>query len=138
VRVKLSGANANAAVAQAVGAGGKTWRAYLSTQAMGGAPAINARDRIGRGPWQNFKGEDWTRWTWEPIMKSVYRYRQERHFAKPPPAIWPFVSDTARMVELCGFAPYRFEERVDVQGRVRRFAHGPEVARRSDMSAIGR
>ena len=44
-------------LAQAVGAGGKTWRAYLSTQAMGGAPAINARDRIGRGPWQNFKGE---------------------------------------------------------------------------------
>jgi hypothetical protein len=45
------------ALAQAAGAGGKTWRAYLSTQAEGGAPAINARDRIGRGPWQNFKGE---------------------------------------------------------------------------------
>ena len=44
-------------------------------------------------------------------MKSVYR--QERHFAKPPAAIWPFVSDTARIVELSGFAPYRFEERVD-------------------------
>jgi hypothetical protein len=44
-------------LAQAVGAGGKTWRAYLSTQAMGGAQAVNARDRIGRGPWQNFKGE---------------------------------------------------------------------------------
>ena len=57
-------------------------------------------------------------------MKSVYRYRQERHFAKPPAAIWPFVSDTARLLELCGFAPYRFEERVDVQGRVRRYAHG--------------
>ncbi|MBI4367463.1 MAG: lectin [Deltaproteobacteria bacterium] len=40
-----------------VGAGGKTWRAYLSTQAVGGAQAVNARDRIGRGPWQNFKGE---------------------------------------------------------------------------------
>lgn len=45
------------ALAQAAGAGGKTWRAYLSTQAEGGAQAINARDRIGRGPWQNFKGE---------------------------------------------------------------------------------
>jgi len=44
-------------LAQAAGAGGKTWRAYLSTQAEGGAPAINARDRIGRGPWQNFKDE---------------------------------------------------------------------------------
>ena len=57
-------------------------------------------------------------------MKSVYRYRQERHFAKPPAAIWPFVSNSARIVELSGFAPYRFEERADVQGRVRRFARG--------------
>jgi hypothetical protein len=39
------------------GAGGKTWRAYLSTQAADGKAAINARDRIGNGPWQNFKGE---------------------------------------------------------------------------------
>src|SRR6185503_5529718 len=36
---------------------GKTWHAYLSTQAVDGKPAINARDRIGNGPWQNFKGE---------------------------------------------------------------------------------
>ena len=57
-------------------------------------------------------------------MKSVYRYRQERHFAKPPAAIWPFVSDSARIVELAGMAPYRFEERVDGQGKVRRFARG--------------
>jgi hypothetical protein len=44
-------------LAQAAGAGGKTWHAYLSTQAADNAPAVNARDRIGRGPWQNFKGE---------------------------------------------------------------------------------
>jgi hypothetical protein len=44
-------------LAQAAGAGSKTWRAYLSTQAVDGAVAVNARDRIGRGPWQNFKGE---------------------------------------------------------------------------------
>ncbi|HEY0835533.1 MAG TPA: hypothetical protein VGE72_16645 [Azospirillum sp.] len=43
-------------LAQAVGAGNRTWRAYLSTQATGGQPAVNARDRIGRGPWQNAKG----------------------------------------------------------------------------------
>jgi hypothetical protein len=43
-------------LAQAGGAGGKTWRAYLSTQASGGGQAINARDRIGAGPWQNAKG----------------------------------------------------------------------------------
>ena len=40
-------------LAQAAGAGAKTWRAYLSTQ---GAGAVNARDRIGRGPWVNAKG----------------------------------------------------------------------------------
>ena len=44
-------------LAQRAGAGSKTWRAYLSTQAANGKPAINARDRIGPGPWQNFKGE---------------------------------------------------------------------------------
>jgi hypothetical protein len=43
-------------LAQAAGAGAKTWRAYLSTQAADGKPAINARDRIGKGPWKNAKG----------------------------------------------------------------------------------
>jgi hypothetical protein len=43
-------------LAQAAGAGGKTWRAYLSTQAADGQPAVNARDRIGKGPWKNAKG----------------------------------------------------------------------------------
>ena len=48
-------------LAQATGAGAKTsevktWRAYLSTQAADGKPAVNARDRIGKGPWQNSKG----------------------------------------------------------------------------------
>ena len=44
-------------LAERHGAGAKTWRAYLSTQEAGGKPAVNARDRIGNGPWQNFKGE---------------------------------------------------------------------------------
>jgi hypothetical protein len=43
-------------LAEAVGAGDRTWRSYLSTQASGGAPAVNARDRIGEGPWQNAEG----------------------------------------------------------------------------------
>jgi hypothetical protein len=44
-------------LAQAAGFGEpKTWRAYLSTQAADGQPAMNARDRIGKGPWQNSKG----------------------------------------------------------------------------------
>jgi len=43
-------------LAAKAGAGGKTWRAYLSTQAEGGKPAVNARDRIGKGPWFNTAG----------------------------------------------------------------------------------
>jgi hypothetical protein len=48
----LAGADAHAqALAEAVGAGNHTWHAYLSTQAKNGQSAMNARDRIGRGPW---------------------------------------------------------------------------------------
>src|ERR1700722_3155637 len=44
-------------LAQAAGFGApRTWRAYLSTQAADGQPAVNARDRTGKGPWQNFRG----------------------------------------------------------------------------------
>ena len=54
----LAGADAHCqALAAAVGAGNHTWHAYLSTQARGDQPAINARDRIGQGPWYNAKDE---------------------------------------------------------------------------------
>jgi hypothetical protein len=54
----LAGADAHCqALAEEVGAGEKTWRAYLSTQDRPGEPAVNARDRIGSGPWYNFNGE---------------------------------------------------------------------------------
>lgn len=53
----LAGADAHCqSLAQAAGAGGKTWRAYLSAAAMDGKAAVNARDRIGSGPWFNSKG----------------------------------------------------------------------------------
>lgn len=53
----LAGADAHCQkLASAVGAGGKTWHAYLSTQAADGKPAVNARDRIGQGPWHNVRG----------------------------------------------------------------------------------
>ena len=44
-------------LAESVGAGDKTWRAYLSTTAADVEPAVNARDRIGDGPWYNAEGE---------------------------------------------------------------------------------
>jgi hypothetical protein len=50
----LVGADAHCkAIATAVGQGHKTWRAYLSTQERPGQPAVNARDRIGEGPWHH-------------------------------------------------------------------------------------
>jgi hypothetical protein len=53
----LAGADAHCQrLAQAVGSGNLTWRAYLSAAAAGGQPAINARDRIGNGPWHNANG----------------------------------------------------------------------------------
>ena len=53
----LEGADSHCrSLAQAAGAGSRTWRAYLSTQANGSTAAVNARDRIGEGPWQNVKG----------------------------------------------------------------------------------
>ena len=56
----LAGADAHCQrLATTAGAGNRTWRAYLSTQAaqMSGTDAVNARDRIGNGPWQNVKGD---------------------------------------------------------------------------------
>ena len=54
----LAGADAHCQkLATAVGAGSRTWRAYLSTPAGNGKPAVHARDRIGSGPWHNAKGE---------------------------------------------------------------------------------
>jgi hypothetical protein len=54
----LAGADAHCQkLATAAGAGSRTWRAYLSTPAGTGRPAVNARDRIGPGPWHNAKGE---------------------------------------------------------------------------------
>ena len=53
----LAGADGHCqALATAVGAGKRTWRAYLSTNASGSAPTQHARERIGTGPWQNAKG----------------------------------------------------------------------------------
>ncbi len=53
----IKGADAHCqALARGAGAGSKTWRAYLSVTDLNGKGAINARDRIGRGPWHNANG----------------------------------------------------------------------------------
>jgi len=80
-------------LAQAAGAGGKTWRAYLSTQAVDGATAVNARDRIGAGPWQNFKGE--------VIAKSV----DELHGDQNRLSIETALTERGTMVAGRGYTP---------------------------------
>ena len=53
----LEGADAHCrALAKAAGSPHTNWRAYLSTTAPGGEAGVNARDRIGKGPWQNANG----------------------------------------------------------------------------------
>lgn len=54
----LTGADAHCqTLAKEQGAGDHTWRAYLSTEATATSPAVNARDRIGAGPWYNSSGD---------------------------------------------------------------------------------
>jgi hypothetical protein len=52
----ISSRRGSANLATAAGVTGKKWAAYLSAYADGGQPAVNARDRIGKGPWYNAKG----------------------------------------------------------------------------------
>ncbi len=61
-------------LAQAAGAPRHTWRAYLSTTAQGGQKTVNARDRIGKGPWYNYKGE--------LIARNVDELHTENHITK--------------------------------------------------------
>src|SRR6201991_1247969 len=84
-------------LAQAVGAGGKTWRAYLSTQAADGKPAVNARDRIGNGPWQNFKGDT--------VAKSV----DDLHSDNNALAVNTSLTERGLIIPGVGFAPNRHD-----------------------------
>jgi hypothetical protein len=71
----LAGADAHCQrLAQAVGAGSRAWRAYLSTAAGGGQPAVNARDRIGSGPWYNARGA-LIAWTVADLHGDIHRDR---------------------------------------------------------------
>ena len=54
----LAGADAHCeSLARAAGVTNRQWRAYLSVAAAGGQPAVNARDRIGTGPWYSANGQ---------------------------------------------------------------------------------
>jgi hypothetical protein len=77
----LAGADAHCQnLAQAVGAGGRTWRAYLSAAAGGGQPPVNARDRIGSGPWYNAAGQ---RIAWDVADLHGDHQRDSNNIRKP-------------------------------------------------------
>jgi hypothetical protein len=89
------------------GAGGKTWHAYISTQAADGKPAVNARDRIGNGPWQNFKGT--------VVAASV----DDLHSANNKLGIANSLSERGFIIPSRGYAPNRHDALTgsDMQGR---------------------
>ncbi len=80
-------------LAASVGAGGKTWRAYLSTQGSG---AINAKDRIGKGPWQNARGV--------MIAKDVAELHGENHIDKQTA-----LSEKGEVINASGDKPNRHD-----------------------------
>ena len=101
-------------LAQGAGAGGKTWRAYLSTQAQGGAQALNARDRIGHGPWQNFKGE--------VIAQDV----NELHGENNKLGIQVTLSERGTMIPGVGYSPNRHDVLTGSQMDGRAFPPGED------------
>jgi hypothetical protein len=84
-------------LAERHGAGAKTWRAYLSTQAAEGKPAINARDRVGTGPWQNFKGE------------VVAQNADDLHSDNNKLSMNTSLSERGQIIPGVGFAPNRHD-----------------------------
>jgi hypothetical protein len=70
-------------LAQAVGAGNRTWRAYLSQTGTGALSPVNARDRIGNGPWYNARGA-LIAWNVEELHGDVHR---DRNNVRKPTAL---------------------------------------------------
>ena len=111
----LAGADSHCqALAQAVGAGGKTWHAYLSTQAADGAPAVNARDRIGKGPWKNSKGA--------VVAKDV----AELHSANNNLTKQTALSEKGDVISGAGDTPNRHDVLTGSQGDGTAFAAGED------------
>jgi hypothetical protein len=101
-------------LAQTVGAGGKTWHAYLSTQAAGGGQAVNARDRIGHGPWQNFKKE--------VVAQNV----EELHSDSNKLGMQISLTERGAMIPGVGYAPNRHDVLTGSQMDGRAFPAGED------------
>ena len=101
-------------LAQRHGAGGKTWRAYLSTQQADGKPAVEARDRIGNGPWQNFKGQ--------VVATSV----DDLHSENNKLGFDTSLSERGQIIPGVGFAPNRHDVLTGSSPEGRAFAPGED------------
>lgn len=101
-------------LAQRAGAGNKTWRAYLSTQAADGKEVINARDRIGRGPWQNFKGE--------LVAQNV----DDLHSANNKLGMQTSLTERGTIIPGVGYAPNRHDALTGSQADGRAFPAGED------------
>jgi hypothetical protein len=101
-------------LAQGAGAGSKTWRAYLSTQAAGGGQAVNARDRIGKGPWVNFKKE--------PVAQNV----DDLHSANNKLGPQTSLTERGTVVAGVGYTPNYHDVLTGSQPDGRAFAAGED------------
>src|SRR5262245_13207530 len=101
-------------LAQRHGAGAKTWRAYLSTQPADGKPSVNARDRIGNGPWQNFKGQ--------VVATSL----DDLHSDNNKLGFDNSLSERGQIIPGVGFAPNRHDVLTGSQADGRAFAAGDD------------
>ena len=101
-------------MASTAGAGNKNWRAYLSTQAADGKPAVNARDRIGNGPWQNFKGE--------VVAQNI----DDLHSDNNKLGMQTSLTENGRMIPGVGFAPNRHDALTGSQADGRAFPPGED------------
>jgi len=101
-------------LAQTVGAGGKTWHAYLSAQAAGTGQAVNARDRIGHGPWQNFKKE--------VVAQNV----EDLHSDSNKLGMQTSVTERGAMIPGVGYAPNRHDALTGSQMDGRAFPPGED------------
>ncbi len=111
----LEGADQHCArLAEAAGVRGKTWRAYLSTQAAAGRMAVNARDRIGRGPWRNAKGE--------VIANDVAQLHGSNNLTK-----LTALTETGELVKGRGDTPNQHDILTGSQGNGTAFAEGPDM-----------
>lgn len=94
----LAGADAHCQqLAAAAGGGNATWRAYLSQAPGGGMPLVNARDRIGSGPWYNANGAY--------IAWDIDGLHEDRNNVRKPTA----VDENGEVINGAGDSPNRHD-----------------------------